>query len=75
LWYSRFASIAICLLTVLLAVKPPDLIAWLGNAAFGFFVGQSGPSYGGWRSLASGQLAGRSGQHVHRRGLPWFFTS
>ena len=44
LLYSRVASIAICLLTVLLAIKPPDLIAWLGNAAFGFLSASLGPA-------------------------------
>ena len=44
LLYSRIASIAICLLTVLLAIKPPDLIAWLGNAAFGFLSASLGPA-------------------------------
>ena len=44
LLYSRLASIVICLLTVLLAVKPPDLIAWLGNAAFGFLSASLGPA-------------------------------
>ena len=44
LLYSRVASIVICLLTVLLAVKPPDLIAWLGNAAFGFLSASLGPA-------------------------------
>ncbi len=49
LLYSRLASIVICLLTVLLAVKPPDLIAWLGNAAFGFL--SASLSVGGGLSL------------------------
>jgi sodium/proline symporter len=44
LLYSRVASIAICILTVLLAIKPPDLIAWLGNAAFGFLSASLGPA-------------------------------
>ena len=28
----------------MLAVKPPDLIAWLGNAAFGFLSASLGPA-------------------------------
>lgn len=27
-----------------MAIKPPDLVAWLGNAAFGFFAAGLGPA-------------------------------
>lgn len=44
LLWSRIATVVLCIVTVLLAVKPPDLIAWLGNAAFGFFAAGLGPT-------------------------------
>lgn len=42
--YSRIATVIICVVTVLFALNPPDLIAWLGNAAFGFFAAGIGPA-------------------------------
>lgn len=42
--YSRIATVALCVLTVLIAIRPPDLVAWLGNAAFGFFAAGLGPA-------------------------------
>ncbi|MBZ4655164.1 MAG: sodium/proline symporter [Bacillota bacterium] len=44
LHWSRVATIALCVITVLIAIKPPDLVAWLGNAAFGFFAAGLGPA-------------------------------
>ncbi len=42
--YSRIATIVICVITFLMALNPPDLVAWLGNAAFGFFAAGLGPA-------------------------------
>jgi len=42
--YSRVATVLLCVITVLIAIKPPDLVAWLGNAAFGFFAAGLGPA-------------------------------
>lgn len=44
LLWSRIATVVLCVVTVLIAIKPPDLIAWLGNAAFGFFAAGLGPA-------------------------------
>lgn len=44
LLWSRIATVGLCIVTVLLAIKPPDLVAWLGNAAFGFFAAGLGPA-------------------------------
>jgi len=44
LLYSRIAIVLLCSITVLIAIKPPDLVAWLGNAAFGFFAAGLGPA-------------------------------
>ena len=42
--YSRISIVVVCLVTVLVAINPPDLVAWLGNAAFGFFAAGLGPA-------------------------------
>ncbi|MCC5912669.1 MAG: sodium/proline symporter [Clostridiaceae bacterium] len=42
--YSRIATAVICFITFLLALNPPDLVAWIGNAAFGFFAAGLGPA-------------------------------
>jgi SSS family transporter len=66
--YSRISTIIMCLVTVLFAIKPPDLVAWLGNAAFGFFAAGLGPAivagvrwrrankYGAMASMVIGSL-------------------
>jgi len=44
LLYSRISTVLLCVITVFIAIKPPDLVAWLGNAAFGFFAAGLGPA-------------------------------
>lgn len=41
---ARIGTVIISVISILLSIKPPDLIAWLGNIAFGFFAASLGPA-------------------------------
>lgn len=42
--YARFGTIILAAVSVVLAIKPPTAIAFLGNIAFGFFAAALGPA-------------------------------
>lgn len=44
LWVARIGTLIIAAVSVLISIKPPDLVAWLGNIAFGFFAAALAPA-------------------------------